>query len=261
MKPTNNQNSNHWKQVRKGDFSSKKGAQYPAFLSLLLSDKKLLEAYPAFHTWKKVKKPGLTLRYNMLKIATVLVFGLFIVHQWQNNSQTITIDSGVFQKQLVLDDGSVIRLNAHSKLQYPSTFSKEERRVTLLDGEAFTFYLSAFGGAFSDFNRFKEMPKNSDYPMASEDQEKIMHVYLPIGNQTLMGSDTGSAFSDGFVRGNNFSISINTDNKTEADRLFNALAKGGQITMPLNDMFWGAYFGMLTDQFGVQWMVNCDQNE
>ena len=138
MKPTNNQNSNHWKQVRKGDFSSKKGAQYPAFLSLLLSDKKLLEAYPAFHTWKKVKKPGLTLRYNMLKIATVLVFGLFIVHQWQNNSQTITIDSGVFQKQLVLDDGSVIRLNAHSKLQYPSTFSKEERRVTLLDGVAST---------------------------------------------------------------------------------------------------------------------------
>ena len=150
--------------------------------------------------------------------------------------------------------------NDHENLQTMSTINT----YLTFNGnceEAFTFYLSAFGGAFSDFNRFKEMPKNSDYPMASEDQEKIMHVSLPIGNQTLMGSDTGSAFSDGFVRGNNFSISINTDNKTEADRLFNALAKGGQITMPLNDMFWGAYFGMLTDQFGVQWMVNCDQNE
>lgn len=97
----------------------------------------------------------------------------------------------------------------------------------------------------------KEMPE--------EDKNKIMHVTLPISKETvLMGSDTGGEWSSGFKAGNNFSISINAESKEEAGKLFDGLSAGGQVTMPLADTFWGAYFGMFTDKFGINWMVNYD---
>jgi len=122
--------------------------------------------------------------------------------------------------------------------------------------EAFYFYKSVFGGEFTHIGKFKDMPENPKFPVAESDKEKIMHVSLPIGNTVLMGSDTGGEWSTGFTQGNNFSVSINTDNKDEADRLFNKLSEGGKITMPMNKTFWGSYFGMFTDQFGIQWMVS-----
>jgi PhnB protein len=73
-----------------------------------------------------------------------------------------------------------------------------------------------------------------------------------------MGSDTGGEWASKLVTGNNFSISINTESKQDADSLFNKLSKNGTITMPMEETFWGAYFGMFTDQFGIQWMVNYD---
>jgi PhnB protein len=89
-----------------------------------------------------------------------------------------------------------------------------------------------------------------------------MHVSLPISKETmLMGSDTGGEWSSGFKQGNNFSISVNADTKEEADRIFNDLAAGGQVTMPLNNTFWGDYFGMLTDQFGINWMMSYNENQ
>ena len=98
-------------------------------------------------------------------------------------------------------------------------------------------------------------------PSISEaDGNKIMHVSLPISKETiLMGSDTSEAFGNATVPGNNFSISINTDSREEADKLFAGLSAGGQVTMPMNTTFWGAYFGMFTDKFGIQWMVNHDE--
>jgi PhnB protein len=71
-----------------------------------------------------------------------------------------------------------------------------------------------------------------------------------------MGSDTGGEWAPSFVQGNNFSISIGTDSKDEADRLFNELSKGGKVTMPMNNTFWGDYFGMFADKFGINWMVS-----
>lgn len=125
--------------------------------------------------------------------------------------------------------------------------------------EAFNFYKSAFGGEFPYLGRFKDMP--SDQPVDEEEGNRIMHVSLPIGHGTLlMGSDTSKQMGD-VTAGNNFAISINADSKEEADRLFNALSAGGRVTMPLNDTFWGAYFGMFTDKFGISWMVNYDKNE
>ncbi|WP_196892333.1 VOC family protein [Aureivirga marina] len=122
--------------------------------------------------------------------------------------------------------------------------------------EAFEFYKKAFGlTEFTDFNRFNEMP--SEEPLPEEIGNQIMHVTLQISEETiLMGSDTHAAFGATDVSGNNISISINTDSKEETDKIYNALAKGGEITMPLAETFWGAYFGMLTDKFGIQWMIN-----
>ena len=124
--------------------------------------------------------------------------------------------------------------------------------------EAFNFYKSVFGGEFPYIGRFKDMPPQEGMPALSKDMEdKIMHVSLPISKETmLMGSDTGGEWAPKFVQGNNFAISITTDNKEDADRFFNELSKGGNVTMPMDNTFWGDYFGMFADKFGVNWMVS-----
>lgn len=125
--------------------------------------------------------------------------------------------------------------------------------------EAFNFYKSVFGGEFNYMGRFGDMPEDGNSKIPEADKNKIMHVSLPIGTSVLMGSDTGGEWAPSFIQGNNFSISINADTKEEADRIFNGLAQGGKITMPLNNTFWGDYFGMLTDKFGVNWMMSFNE--
>ena len=123
--------------------------------------------------------------------------------------------------------------------------------------EAFNFYKSVFGGEFPYLGRFKDMPQEEGKKVDNKDAQKIMHVSLPISKETiLMGSDTGGEWSAGFLQGNNFAVSISTDSKQEADRLFNGLSAGGSITMPMDKTFWGDYFGMFTDRFGINWMVS-----
>ena len=127
--------------------------------------------------------------------------------------------------------------------------------------EAFEFYKSVFGGEFSYMGRFNEMPQDENNKLSEADGNKIMHVSLPISAETnLFGSDTVGAWSPKLVQGNNYSISINASSKEEADRLFNGLSAGGQVTMPLENTFWGAYFGMFVDKYGINWMVNFDEN-
>jgi PhnB protein len=127
--------------------------------------------------------------------------------------------------------------------------------------EAFNFYKSVFGGEFGYIGRFGEMPESEEYKVPETDKNKIMHVSLPIGKSVLMGSDTGGEWAPSFKLGNNFSISISADSKAEADKLFNALAESGNITMPLANTFWGDYFGMLTDKFGVNWMMSFNEQQ
>ena len=123
--------------------------------------------------------------------------------------------------------------------------------------EAFNFYKSVFGGEFPYIGRFKDMPPQEGMTMPEEMGNKIMHVSLPISKETtLMGSDTGGEWAPNFVKGNNFSISINADSKEEADRLFAGLSNGGKVTMPMANTFWGDYFGMWEDKFGVNWMMS-----
>ena len=124
--------------------------------------------------------------------------------------------------------------------------------------EAFKFYKSVLGGEFPHVSRFNEMPpQEGKSGVSKEEGERIMHMSLPISKETtLMGSDTGGEWAANYQQGNNFSISLNTDSKEEADRLFNGLSKGGNATMPMADTFWGDYFGMLTDRFGINWMIS-----
>ena len=126
--------------------------------------------------------------------------------------------------------------------------------------EAFNFYKSVFGGDFPYIGRYKDMPADEGKKTPAADAEKIMHVSLPISKETmLMGSDVGGEWAPHFTAGNNFSISINTDSKNEADRLFNGMSAGGMVTMPMNKTFWGDYFGMFTDKFGINWMVSFNE--
>ena len=128
--------------------------------------------------------------------------------------------------------------------------------------EAFLFYQSVFGGAFPYVGKLKDLAPAEGTPVLSEAEgNKIMHVTVPIGDGSiLMGSDSNSASGE-IAFGENISLSINAQSKVEADKLFNGLSAGGKVTMPMNDTFWGAYFGMFADKFGINWMVNFDENE
>lgn len=120
--------------------------------------------------------------------------------------------------------------------------------------EAFKFYKKVFGTDYTSNVRFKDM--KSEHPTPEAMGDKIMHVSLPIGNGlVLMGSDS----PQWEVKiGNNISISIVATSQDEADKLFNGLSAGGNVTMPMDKTFWGAYFGMFVDKFGIPWMVNYD---
>lgn len=126
--------------------------------------------------------------------------------------------------------------------------------------EAFNFYRSVFGGKFGYIGRFNEMPPVDGQTVPASEGNRIMHISLPISKETtLMGSDSSDAFGHSNIVGNNFSISINAKSEKEADRLYNGLAAGGTSVMPMQKTFWGSYYGMLTDKYGVQWMVSFGQ--
>lgn len=118
--------------------------------------------------------------------------------------------------------------------------------------EAFEFYRSVFGGEFSDYNTFGEGPEG--LPLAEGQEDQIMHVALPVGDSVLMGSDS-TTFGPPLEVGNNFSISVAAESREQADTLYASLSARGAATMPMEDQFWGAYFGMCTDRFGINWML------
>ncbi len=120
--------------------------------------------------------------------------------------------------------------------------------------EAFEFYRSSFGGEFAFIQTFGDAPMDIGVP--DTERDLMMHISLPIGSSTLMGSDASSAFGSPTVVGNNFSITIHADSREEADDLFAKLAEGGSVNMPLQKAFWGAYFGSCKDKFGINWQIN-----
>lgn len=126
--------------------------------------------------------------------------------------------------------------------------------------EAFNFYKSVFGGDFIQVMRFKDIPGNEKTPEIAK--EKIMHIALKIcDNVILMGTDAIESMGQNLKVGNNIHISLQTDSKDEADKLFNALSNGGKIENPIKDQFWGDYFGNFTDKFGIGWMISFSKTQ
>ncbi len=124
--------------------------------------------------------------------------------------------------------------------------------------EAFTFYKSVFGGEFTKVMRFKDLA-SSEFPVAEKEENKIMHIALPIGKSNmLMGNDVPESMGRTNENENRSKISISAESKEEAERLFNGLSAGGQIEMPVADSPWGSYFGMFRDKYGIEWMVDFD---
>jgi PhnB protein len=127
---------------------------------------------------------------------------------------------------------------------------------------AFLFYQSVFGTEFEGgIRRFGDMPPQEGMPpLPDEAKNLVLHVSLPLSDgYKLMGSDAPEHMGFKVNPGNNMYISLDVDNREEADRLFNGLSAGGAVEMPLTDMFWGAYWGSFADKFGIKWMINCDK--
>lgn len=123
--------------------------------------------------------------------------------------------------------------------------------------EAFNFYKSVFGGEFRMIMRMKDV---QGMPVPAGQEEKIMHIALPLSNGTvLMASDNCNEST--FKEGNNFYICIHTDSVEEGENLYKELSAGGNADHPFKKEFWGDWFGSLTDKFGINWMVNYAENQ
>jgi PhnB protein len=128
--------------------------------------------------------------------------------------------------------------------------------------EAFSFYGTVFGSQpVGPIQRMKDVPASPGMPQLSDaERNLVMHIELPIvGGHVLMGTDALESMGHTLTFGTNISINLEPDTRQEAERLWKALGVGGKVGMELQDMFWGGYFGSLTDKFGVQWMVNCSE--
>ncbi|HEY0964593.1 MAG TPA: VOC family protein [Candidatus Paceibacterota bacterium] len=124
---------------------------------------------------------------------------------------------------------------------------------------AFEFYKTVFGGEFiGGINRMGAVPPQEGQPeLSEEDKNLVMHVALELpGGFQIMGTDAPESMGFTLNQGNNVYINVLPDTRTEADRLFAALSEGGVIEMPMQEMFWGDYFGSLTDKFGIRWMID-----
>ena len=121
--------------------------------------------------------------------------------------------------------------------------------------EAFNFYRSTFGGEFQALMRYGAAPGCEDMP--ETERNGIMHIALSIGSTMLMGTDIPKSMEQ-VTFGSNSSLCISVDTREDADRIFNGLSEGGKVTMPMEDMFWGDYFGSFFDKYGVQWMISFD---
>lgn len=121
--------------------------------------------------------------------------------------------------------------------------------------EAFNFYKSVFGGEFQgEVLRFGNVPGAENIP--ENEKNRVIHIALPVGGDLLMASDIMPSAGHRLIVGNNNYVSIFPDTKEEADRLFSSLSAGGVVELPLEDQFWGDYYGSFTDKFGVKWMIN-----
>ena len=125
--------------------------------------------------------------------------------------------------------------------------------------EAFTFYKSVFGGEFTTLVRFKDL-ESEEFPVPEDEADKIMRIVLPIGGNTLIANDVPAAMGPVSENENRSKISVSTESREEADRIFTGLIVGATVEMPMDDSPWGTYFGMFRDKYGIEWTVEFDSN-
>ncbi|HSX29632.1 MAG TPA: VOC family protein [Candidatus Saccharimonadales bacterium] len=123
--------------------------------------------------------------------------------------------------------------------------------------EAFNFYKSVFGGEFASVVRFKDL-ESPEFPIPENDANKIMRITLPIGGNTLIANDVPESMGPVNENENRSKISVNTESRAEADKIFDGLSEGGVVEMPMDESPWGTYFGMFRDKFGIEWTVEFD---
>lgn len=138
-------------------------------------------------------------------------------------------------------------LKLHPYLNFPGTSE-----------EAFNFYKSVFGGEFLGVNRFKDTPDGAK--LSPEEANKIMHISLPVGENVLMATDALESMGFKLNQGNDSYIMIAPESKEEADRIFRGLSQDGKVNSPMQNMFWGDYYGDFVDKYGVRWMINYSPN-
>lgn len=238
--------------------------------------------YPNKIVFNEVKKPErLSYAHSSDDEKETILFKTIVTFEQQDDKTLLTM-RGIFasaeEKDRVIreygaDEGgkqTLTRLeayvNSQIKIRKQLNVSNMARVSTYLNfpnntEQAFLFYKSVFGGEFSGngIQRFGDIPAGDGQPQLSEpDKKLILHIELPImGGHVLMGTDAPESMGFKVIFGNNSHICIEPDSRDETKRLFDALSEGGAISMPLQDMFWGAYYGSCSDKFGVQWMVNC----
>ncbi|MBD1428116.1 MULTISPECIES: VOC family protein [Sphingobacterium] len=123
--------------------------------------------------------------------------------------------------------------------------------------EAFLFYQSVFGGEFANITRFKDMASET-FPIAPHEENKIMHIALPIGESVLMANDVPEILGRTNERENRSKIVVSAESKEEAEKIYEGLSEGGEIEMPLDESPWGSYFAMFRDKYGIEWMLDYD---
>ena len=126
--------------------------------------------------------------------------------------------------------------------------------------EAFTFYKSVFGGEFKTIVRFKDL-ESAEFSVPEHEANKIMHIALPIGGNTLIANDVPESMGRVNENENRSKIAVSTESRAEADRIFAGLAAGGAVEVPLSDSPWGTYFGMFRDKYGIEWTVEFAPHE
>ncbi|HEV2109441.1 MAG TPA: VOC family protein [Thermomicrobiales bacterium] len=120
--------------------------------------------------------------------------------------------------------------------------------------EAFTFYEQCLGGKIVAMSTHEEMPAGQDVP--AEWKDLIMHARLQVGDAVLMGSDSPP---EHFKEAQGIYVSLQVDDPLDAERIFQAFEEGGTVQMPIQETFWAARFGMVSDRFGTPWMINCEK--
>ncbi len=142
----------------------------------------------------------------------------------------------------------MIKLNSY--LNFPGTAA-----------QAIELYKKVFKVEPTAVQKFKDMPPQEGVALSSEMGGRIVHAALQIGNDMLMLSDPPEELDGKIIMGNHMYVSVRPESREEADRMFGLLSEGGEVVMPMATQFWGDYFGMCKDKFGVRWMINYHEEE